>query len=838
MTKSISIRFEALCRIFWLAPALWAVSPALLGAQEGVPPDGPSVLTDLRVVLDTGVVLLDGNGDQVVDGLDLRLLLAPDPTETEVAAAANLAARFGFETSATDLGLAGAVSANEIYDRPVVLVGAGAVEVARLPGGSGAILGDLAPGQGLISRVPEGRSFSRGGLGIAGYDATGLVAAAGYLSARYPGVWDPDGVTWKEVGEKVEEFLDGRDLDWIGVSLDRIVVEEGLSGIPRARVVVLVHNGAGFDSAVAAFLGEDTLSVEEGEPEEESPDTATAPLGADSAAASDDAQRLELSDLEFSGLHRLDVRIESQMAGRTITLRPEEPWDLRDPAAFRPGADASFSLPDIYRVGGLYRDTNSDLVPDETAAFISLSGSGASDAVVDLATRIGLETAGARLPLVKVDARENDPSLSGFPILVGTDHYQIGRLQEEGELAGLNLGPGTGFVQFVEGAFGDRNALVVGGEDEGGLSAAVGWTAHRAPYLWTHGKGEYHLADAQTEVRRFLQGRRAPGQLALAITKLGMWMDRMEADPPHRVEVEIAAESTPTGLNELAASEVRNRFPEAEVSVDSWPTGFGVGDTVFVQEWDLPWEVDEVRQLLERDVYAGVRSGAPATVEVRVSEPPEIRAELEEEIRNALLARGATSTTVHVLSAYKQGYSWINDVLLPQLRGKPVASIDLTYHTLEESEEVRWQTIAAETRWLQEVYPIDAVLARELGIVDSAVAFHPTRQKDPIYTFEARDPSGSVILRDTFDPRYVVRPFFDLFPEYEQVRVTTGWITASTADEVLLDQRIITDPERFWDRLQTETFEELISYVMDIQDGNPAGDNAPFFDEFRVDLRL
>ncbi len=773
-----------------------------------------------------------------MDGLDLRLLLAPDPTETEVAAAANLAARFGFETSATDLGLAGVAGAVGDRGFPVVLVGAGAVDEVGLPGGSAEMLRGLAPGQGVLSGIAADGSFPRGGLALAGYDATGLMAAAGYLSGRYPGVWDPDGVTWKEVGEKVEEFLEGRELGGSGVFLDRIVVEEGAKGVSRARVVVSVQDQPAFDAAMAAFLGEDTVSAGEEEPEEESPDTLVAPQQVDTTAAEREEERLELPDLEFRGLHRLDMRIEGPGGVQTISLRPEEPWELRDPAAFRPGADASFSLPDIYQVGGLFRDTNRDLVPDETAAFISLSGPGAPEAVIDLATRIGLETAGARLPLVKVGAGENDPTSFGFPILVGSDHYQIRRLQEEGKLPETDVGPGEGFVQFVGNAFGERNSLAVGGGDDAGLAAATSWLARRAPYLWTHGKGEFRLADVETEVRRFLQGRKAPGQVALALTKLGTWMDRMAEEPPSRVEVELSALEIPEGLEELAASMVRERFPSAEISVMSWPAGFGVGDTIFVQEWEIPWEVDEARQVLETEVYPNIRGGEPASVEVRVSEPPEVRAALEAEIRAALEGRGAVNPTVHVLSAYKQGYSWIHDVLLPELRGREVASIDLTYHTLEESEEVRWQTIAAETRWLQEVYPIDAVLARELGISDSVVTFHPTRDKDPIYTFQALGPAGEVILRETFDPRYVIRPFFDLFPEYEQVRVTTGWITASSGSETLADQRIVTDPERFWDRLQTETFAEIISYVMDIQDGNPAGDNAPFFDEFRVDLRM
>ena len=130
-----------------------------------------------------------------------------------------------------------------------------------------------------------------------------------------------------------------------------------------------------------------------------------------------------------------------------------------------------------------------------------------------------------------------------------------------------------------------------------------------------------------------------------------------------------------------------------------------------------------------------------------MSEPPEVREALEEEIREALADGGRIRILRPCPERLQAGVFLDQRRALPQLRGQPVASIDLTYHTLEESEEVRWQTIAAETRWLQEVYPIDAILARELGISDSAVTFHPTRQKDPIYTFEARDAAGDVILQ-------------------------------------------------------------------------------------------
>ena len=112
----------------------------------------------------------------------------------------------------------------------------------------------------------------------------------------------------------------------------------------------------------------DTLAAEAEEPDS----TQAAPEG-DSTAVEEPDEGTGLSDLEFQALHRLDVSIVGPGETRTVTLRPEEPWEIRDAAAFRPGGDASFSLPGIYGVGGLFRDTNRDLVPDETAAFISLS---------------------------------------------------------------------------------------------------------------------------------------------------------------------------------------------------------------------------------------------------------------------------------------------------------------------------------------------------------------------------------------------------------------------------------------------------------------------------------
>lgn len=821
-----------------LATELLAPAPA--AAEVRVAPQ--DTIRDLADLFALGQLVADQNGDSLPDAVRARLVVGPDPDRAVTVAAANLAARLGFETTATDLGLAESGGAATAAG-PVVLVGADALRASGLD--VDALQSRLAPGQGSILVLPAGGTTPFGGVGLLGADATGLLAAAAYLSGRYPSVWGVDQTTWGSFTGDVRDWVTDAS-PTASLALTQIVVEAGRGGVVRAEATAAVATTAARDALLQALEGG---PEPEPEPVPGADQTGDGAAGADAPEAGD-ASGPEADDpldaLRVRNLHRLDLRVVGSGADSVIAVRPEEAWAVPSDAAYRAPADAPFSLADLYSIEGLYRDTNRDLVADDSRARLSVGARGVTPGVVDLATRIGLETGGLRLPLARVAGQDDDPSVEGFPILIGPGHYATSVLGAEGLIEGYAPEPGAGYVLLVDDAFGDpgdddkRGGLVVDGADTDGVGAALDWLARRSPWLWEAGKGEARLADLQTDIRRFLQAREAPGQVALALAKVDTWMDRIAAanDTPSRVEIELVAKEVPPGTAAVFEDAVRARLPSARVDVESWSSGYGVGDTIFVQDWELPWEVATARSRLESQVYPNVRRGEAARIELRLSEPPEVRSQLEDEIRSALADAGADPIDVRVLSAYKQGYSWIDDVVLPRLRDLEVADIDITYHTLDESEEVRWQTIAADTRWLQELYPVDAVLARELSIPDSLIRFTPTRTGDPTYTLTARNGAGEVVHRDTFSPRYVVRPFFDLFPDYEQVRVTTGWLSAEIGTSVVIDERIVTDPELFWDRLQTETFGEIVDYVLDTQRGDPSAANAPFFDEFRIDLRM
>jgi hypothetical protein len=865
---------------------LLAASPAGVGAQDPSPPapDPSPPAPDLRGFFDEGWILQDRNGDGHPDFVEVRVVVPARPGSAATAAAANLSARLGFEAYGIDLDFLVPDGEGGPWSSPVVAVGTTPSLLASAGIDPEAALADLAPGEGSVRRLAPSDVLPLGGLWVAGADDTGLLAAAEYLAARYPGVWDPGGTTFGELAGALADHLEGGGVPADGLVLERVVVSANRPGAARALARVHLEEDGQMERARRL------LSVEVGAGDPGAPD----PAADDPDADDPDVRDPDVEDpppdprsLLPPGLHRLDVRVVGPDGSEEIhRIRPEREWQAPSPRAWQPRAVADFTLSELYTLGGIYRDTEQDLVPDRSEAYLSVHGGDAPAGAANLAARIGLETAGLRLPLAKVAGEDEPPEAAGFPILYGLGHFHTERLREAGRLGTPTWSAGEGFVEMVPDAFDGRNALVVGGSDAAGLAAAADLAARRMPYLHdprspgadgTEGvaprKGTWSLAELENEVRRFFQARSAAGQVALALWKLDGWTARLDAGerpgvpasdrpwPPRappaegassggsssagaapavrEVRLEIAADSVPDGLEGHLAALLEERFPGAATGVEAYPVAFGVGASVFDESVELEWEVDEVRRILAGE-WERFGPGSEGRIEVRVSEPPEIRRALAGEIADSLAARGVAegAVEVRVLSAYKQGYSWLEDAVLPRLREVDPARIEVEYHHLQDSDELPWKVIGSDTRWLQELFPVDEVLARELGIPDSAVVFRATRRADPTYRVRALGARGEVLLEEAFSPSWVVRPYFDLFPDYERVRVTTGRVLLELDGERPVDRRVATDMERFWDFWQGVVLPRLRDYVMDLQEGRISPANAPFFDELVIEARL
>ena len=305
-----------------------------------------------------------------------------------------------------------------------------------------------------------------------------------------------------------------------------------------------------------------------------------------------------------------------------------------------------------------------------------------------------------------------------------------------------------------------------------------------------------------------------------------------------KVFVEHAAD----GLADVIRKEAESRLhaPREALAVDVQNLDVQKARSIINEQFDIPSEVDEFWTKFHTRVLPSVKKRSPVVVEARLSEPPAVRKQIEEQARAELLKAGAdeTASTVTVLSAYKQGYSWLYDVVRPALTGKPVDQITIKFAEIGPPAKWQQQGMFVPTRWLLELYPIDEILAGELKIDVKKIRFEKMPIGSPAYEVIATGAGGATLFKQTFEPAVVERPFFDRFPDYEHVRVTTGWLKATANGRTLADERIETDPERFWDHFQANTLPALYDHVMALGKGKPRPEDAPFFGELRIDLTL
>ena len=133
---------------------------------------------DLTTYLGPNGLTRDTNGDGIADSVAARVIVPANPTVEDSLAAANIAARLGFETSALTLPL---VVRDSEVPQPAglmapVLVGRSNSFVRTLITRGDISLDALSPGQGLIAivRSPLG---GPAGLVVAGSDDKGTLTA-------------------------------------------------------------------------------------------------------------------------------------------------------------------------------------------------------------------------------------------------------------------------------------------------------------------------------------------------------------------------------------------------------------------------------------------------------------------------------------------------------------------------------------------------------------------------------------------------------------------------------------------------------------------------------------
>jgi Zinc carboxypeptidase len=267
-------------------------------------------------------------------------------------------------------------------------------------------------------------------------------------------------------------------------------------------------------------------------------------------------------------------------------------------------------------------------------------------------------------------------------------------------------------------------------------------------------------------------------------------------------------------------------------------TSQGITDPVpvFEDTMEVAWEVEEFRERFRKQVLPRVTSGASVELEARLSESPEVRRQIAEEVRAALVKAGAAKPQVRILSAYKQGFLWLTEQVIPSLKGKNVRSIRIVVASKPPDLAKKYKFYEVPTRWVHELYPIDEIFTRDLALGPDAFHIELADAPKDVYTVEAIDATGRVVERATFSPKTVEREYLDKFPGWSRVTVTTGWIAASVNRTSVIDARIATDPERFWDYYQSKVLPRMYDHVMKVTENKPLPDKQPFHRDLDVEV--
>jgi hypothetical protein len=497
-----------------------------------------------------------------------------------------------------------------------------------------------------------------------------------------------------------------------------------------------------------------------------------------------------------------------------------------DPELSHPSPDKSFSISNLFTSEGLLGDRDGDRIPERIDTTIVLGADVHAVEVIDLAARIALEAAGGRIPLVITDQQHDVPP---NPVLIGSSNRY---LRTSGQLNSFKpeLRAGHGRIEVIDLENGTGSILIIAGADDAGEAAAITHAARRLPFVWDHGKERLHLSHVENDLRRFFSRRSDSGQAAAALRKARQCSEILEQEDLATASMEVLVD----GNCGPCLDYIAGQFPDLHVTAEN--LNVMSGSLIFEETHHLTWEVEDARRRILECVIPAIRPGSRVEIEVRVSESPETRATLAQEIRELVLARETDPNmlTIHVIAAHKQAYCWIDEILKPRL--KHAAQIRIKYREIVSETS---GTIESSHRWLHELYPIDEVLSRDLGIPIDRISFDKSNSDEvPTYEVSAEDSSGQPILHESFEPRFVIRTMFDSIPDYARVRVSTGWLHAAVDRTVVADEQIETDPERFWNCYQSSALPRIREYILRLYDGKPGAECAPHFGTLEVDLWL
>ncbi|MFB0565806.1 MAG: M14 family zinc carboxypeptidase [Candidatus Aminicenantaceae bacterium] len=789
---------------------------------------GLSEISSLSQIFLVGKVIKDLDGDNRGDKVSLEIIIPSAPSEHEISIAADIAARANLESLAQNFFIVKKESEIQNFKEleNFILIGSNVELIKELEKKGEIPRSNLKSNQGLVTVFSYD---NQKGIALIASSQKALLQTGRSFFLRWPYMWDiwgeEEGATYFSLEKDLSNFMKDQ-----GINFDKITIKTALYEFPPQKTPYDSLKKLKFNSGEIK-----NLDIEIGMASKKDLHLAIKSFTSLKLQHSK-GQRTSL--LSYPGCSQLTLELREKTEESQIILRRlGYPKRILTPSYKSPvkvkSSGKDFDLTNLISSKGFFRDSDNDKILDSIDTSIIIPKKSSIEGAVQLASRLMLHSAGASFPLVILDSEIENKNTLISPIIVGKSNELVQELLKTGKLKIPKMDKSWALAKVVPQAFNKSNALVIIGADEPAIEKILLYISQIFPYFDDYREGELQIKDVQEDVEEFLKGKRGSAEAYLYQN-----LKKTASSIKDKNLEYFKADFYLSHKNQKLENEIKRYLEDTinaeNLSIKSYASK--ESKSVFEKEKEFPWEGDEILNLIREktEKIKGLKS--LLKIELGVSESPQVREKIRVQIENLLSDNNIEMFDITVLSAYKQGFFWLLENVLPALKDKNVSSLIIKCAEEKENFNEIKRFYAEPFRWLQELYPVDEILSRELKLPLEKIEFQIKEDKNSTYEVLALDEKNNFILHEEFSPRMREIPFLKVLPEWGNVKVTTGWAKMETEEKTLINTLQKTDLEKFWDFYQDEILSPVYSYIIKKTDNEPEFSKQPYFKRLMIEM--
>ncbi|MBC7363790.1 MAG: hypothetical protein H5U07_04505 [Candidatus Aminicenantes bacterium] len=778
-----------------------------------------------------GKFLLDTDGDGLVDKLDFTIIIPDNPTAVEISLASELAARANLESLAVyfDLIKKESETKNLSAASKLVLISDNLTLSKKILKDEKIDPTSLKLNQGMI--LSFSYQGSQGLLLLAGSEETLLETGRSYF-LRWPYFWEvwgrESGFTFLKFEEDLNKFLSAA-----GVKFNKIVVKSLLYSFPPLNVIPAGLSGLNYKNSGEISRMSVDVYFSDGDDQQKALSSLRLLSGLRSRGMKTDL-------LAYPSCAEIELKlISGSQQDRVLLPRPGSSKRLLTPPfkEFRraPEKGKQFDLTELFTTRGIYADGNQDGLNDDLEAYVVIPEDFGATTLSSLTSRLTLETTGCSFPITLFDKEVENPKILTAPFLIGNNLFTR-ELLKSGQLKIPPLKPYQGLIRVVPAGFGSSDIIVVYSQSPAGLEKTLEYLGKRFPYLTDFAKGQPEISWIKEDFHKFLGGEKGAAG-AFFLKKLEETALKLKNQALERLEVEIFLPSVDSEFQTYLEKYLKTNFNSDNINLTI--KAGRESKEIFQKEKILSWEVDDALKLIQNKILPATTAGSgPLKISLGLSEPPTVRAQIKNAVEKMLMGKNLTAE-VEVLSAYKPGFFWLTEKIVPSLKNRPVQRMLIRCAKFTDSPVESLKRFYQDPyRWLQELYPVDEIISQELNLPLEKIDFEIKPSTEPVYEVYAFDDKNNVLLHESFSPQTREIPYLHVMPDWGTVLINTGWLKAVQGQEILWDGSLTTDLEKIWDFYQEEGLKPLRDFILKKTGFEPTFAQQPYFKKLTAELWL